>query len=105
MVAVSGDGGFLFNAQELATAVQYRVPVKVFVSNNGSFGTIRMHQEREHPSRVYGRRVRPELGRTAGTVERGNLRHEYARTAVTQRLRKSGMRTFGCSTPPRALLT
>ena len=49
-----GDGGILMTGSELATAVQYRVPVKVFVSNNGTYGTIRMHQERSFPRRNHG---------------------------------------------------
>jgi acetolactate synthase-1/2/3 large subunit len=40
--------------QELATAVQYRLPVMFIVVNNGMYGTIRMHQERDYPARVYG---------------------------------------------------
>jgi acetolactate synthase I/II/III large subunit len=53
VVSVNGDGDFLMNGQELATAVQYRVPVIFLVVNNGMYGTIRMHQEREYPARVY----------------------------------------------------
>jgi acetolactate synthase-1/2/3 large subunit len=41
------------NGQELATAVQYKLPVIFIVVNNGMYGTIRMHQEREYPARVY----------------------------------------------------
>ena len=40
--------------QELATAVQYGLPIVTIVANNGMYGTIRMHQEREYPSRVVG---------------------------------------------------
>ncbi|MGB7540831.1 MAG: thiamine pyrophosphate-binding protein [Burkholderiales bacterium] len=53
VVSVNGDGDFLMNGQELATAVQYRLPVIFIVVNNGMYGTIRMHQEREYPARVY----------------------------------------------------
>ena len=51
VVAVSGDGDFLMNGQELATAVQYDAPVIVLVVNNGMLATIRMHQERTFPGR------------------------------------------------------
>jgi acetolactate synthase-1/2/3 large subunit len=54
VVCFSGDGDFLMNGQELATAVQYRAPVIFIVVNNGMYGTIRMHQEREYPARVHG---------------------------------------------------
>ena len=58
VVAVAGDGEFLMNGQELATAVQYGAPIVVLVVNNGMYGTIRMHQEREFPARVSGTELR-----------------------------------------------
>jgi acetolactate synthase-1/2/3 large subunit len=54
VVASAGDGCFLMNGQELATAVQYRANIIVLVFDNGTYGTIRMHQEREFPGRVIG---------------------------------------------------
>jgi acetolactate synthase-1/2/3 large subunit len=58
VLAVCGDGDFLMNGQELATAVQYGANVVALVVNNGLYGTIRMHQEREYPGRVYGTDLR-----------------------------------------------
>ncbi len=52
VVAVAGDGCFLMSGQELATAVQYKAGVIFLVVDNGSYGTIRMHQERDYPGRV-----------------------------------------------------
>jgi acetolactate synthase-1/2/3 large subunit len=52
VVCFAGDGDFLMTAQEMATAVQYGANVVVVVVDNGSYGTIRMHQEREYPGRV-----------------------------------------------------
>lgn len=52
VVAVAGDGDFLMNGQELATAAQYGANLIVVVVDNGAYGTIRMHQEREYPGRV-----------------------------------------------------
>ena len=54
VVSINGDGDFLMNGQELATAVQYELPVIFIVINNDMYGTIRMHQERDYPARVYG---------------------------------------------------
>lgn len=54
VVCVAGDGCFLMNGQELATAVQYDAAIIVIVINNGMYGTIRMHQERRFPGRVIG---------------------------------------------------
>ena len=51
-VALAGDGCMLMTAQELATAVQYALPVVLIVANNSMYGTIRMHQERAYPGRV-----------------------------------------------------
>ena len=58
VVAFCGDGDFLMNGQELATAVQYGAAFVAFVVNNGLYGTIRMHQEREYPGRVFGTDLR-----------------------------------------------
>jgi acetolactate synthase-1/2/3 large subunit len=54
VIALAGDGDFLMNGQELATAVQYACDLLVVLVDNGSYGTIRMHQEREFPARVSG---------------------------------------------------
>ena len=54
VVALAGDGCFLMNGQELATAVAQGVQMLVIVVDNGNYGTIRMHQEREYPGRVSG---------------------------------------------------
>jgi acetolactate synthase-1/2/3 large subunit len=52
VVAFAGDGDFLMNGQEFATAVQYDLPIVVVLLDNGMYGTIRMHQEREYPGRI-----------------------------------------------------
>jgi acetolactate synthase-1/2/3 large subunit len=54
VVCLTGDGDFLMTGQELATAQQYQAGIIVIVFNNGMYGTIRMHQEREFPGRVHG---------------------------------------------------
>jgi acetolactate synthase-1/2/3 large subunit len=54
VVAFAGDGDFLMTGQELATAMQYELPILVVVVDNGMYGTIRMHQERHFPERVVG---------------------------------------------------
>ena len=53
-IALAGDGDFLMNGQELATAMQYRTDMLVILVDNGNYGTIRMHQERDYPSRQSG---------------------------------------------------
>lgn len=49
-----GDGGFMMSGNELATAAQYGGCPIVLLFNNGIYGTIRMHQERDHPERISG---------------------------------------------------
>jgi acetolactate synthase I/II/III large subunit len=51
---IAGDGDFLMNGQELSTATAHGAASIVLVLNNGTYGTIRMHQEREYPQRVSG---------------------------------------------------
>ncbi len=53
VVCFAGDGCFLMTGQELATAVQYGIAVVTLVLDNGMYGTIRMHQERNYPGSVY----------------------------------------------------
>ena len=52
VICFAGDGCFLMHGQEFATAVQYDLPIVVLIFDNGMYGTIRMHQERDYPGRV-----------------------------------------------------
>lgn len=78
VVAFAGDGCFLMTGQEMATAAQHGAAIVVVVVDNGMYGTIRMHQERDYPGRVSGTTLEnPDfaaLGRAYGgfgaTVER-----------------------------------
>jgi acetolactate synthase-1/2/3 large subunit len=54
VVCLNGDGDFLMNGQEFATAIMYDLPIIVIIADNGIYGTIRMHQERDYPGRVSG---------------------------------------------------
>ena len=54
VVCIAGDGDFMMSCAELATAMQYDLPVVTLIVNNGMYGTIRMHQERHYPGRVVG---------------------------------------------------
>ena len=58
VVCIAGDGDFLMNGQEFATAVQYDLPFIVVIADNGLYGTIRMHQEREYPGRISATELR-----------------------------------------------
>jgi acetolactate synthase-1/2/3 large subunit len=52
VICIAGDGDFLMTGQEFATAVQYQLPVITILFDNGMYGTIRAHQERNYPERV-----------------------------------------------------
>jgi acetolactate synthase-1/2/3 large subunit len=93
VVAFAGDGCFLMTGQEFATALQYGANIIAIVVNNGMYGTIRMHQEREYPARISGTELRnPDFaayarafGGHGETVERTE---DFA--AAFERAQKSG---------------
>lgn len=102
VVAVAGDGDFLMNGQELATAVQYGANLLVIVIDNGAYGTIRMHQEREYPARLSATSLRnPDFaalarayGGWAATVERTE---EFA-PALAEALTQPGLKLLHLKT-------
>ena len=66
VLTMAGDGDFMMNGQELATAVQYGAKTIIVILNNGVFGTIRMHQARSYPRRQAGTElVNPDFVRLA----------------------------------------
>ena len=80
VVCFAGDGDFLMNGQEFATAVQYGLPIVVVLIDNGMYGTIRMHQEREYPGprhrhgAAQSRISPPTRARSAATARRSRRR-------------------------------
>ena len=99
-VAVAGDGDFLMNGQELATAAQYRLDLIVLVIDNGSYGTIRMHQEREFPGRVSATDLaNPDFAALArafgGWSTRVETADEFA-AALDEALGRTGIRLLHC---------
>ena len=54
VLGLCGDGGFMMTGQEIATAIHHSAKPIIMVCNNGMYGTIRMHQERDYPTRVHG---------------------------------------------------
>ncbi|MCJ8190473.1 thiamine pyrophosphate-binding protein [Sphingomicrobium aestuariivivum] len=59
VVCVAGDGDFLMNGQELATAAAHGADLLVIIVDNGAYGTIRMHQERDYPDRISATELAP----------------------------------------------
>ena len=107
VVALAGDGDFLMNGQELATAVQYDCPIVVIVLDNGMYGTIRMHQEREFPGRVVGTALtNPDFAAMAaafgGHGERVERTEEFA-PAFERALASGRPAILHCIVDPQAL--
>jgi acetolactate synthase-1/2/3 large subunit len=102
VVCVAGDGDFLMNAQELATAAQYGADLLVVLVDNASYGTIRMHQEREYPERISATELKnPDFaalarayGGWATTIE---TTAEFA-PALDEALERKGIRLLHCKT-------
>lgn len=102
VVCVAGDGDFLMNGQELATAAQYGADLLVILVDNGSYGTIRMHQEREYPKRLSATQLNnPDFaafaqafGAIAETVEKTE---EFA-PALDRMMARKGIRLIHCKT-------
>jgi acetolactate synthase I/II/III large subunit len=94
VVVFAGDGDFLMNGQDFATAVQDGLPILVVVLDNGMYGTIRMHQEREYPGRVSATALRnPDFAALAraygGHGERVERTEEFG--PAFERARASGL--------------
>jgi acetolactate synthase-1/2/3 large subunit len=102
VVCVAGDGDFLMNGQELATAIRYRADLIVLVIDNGSYGTIRMHQEREYPQRLSGTDlVNPDfaaLGRAYGAWAETIERTEDFAPALARAQEQKGVRLLHLKT-------
>jgi acetolactate synthase-1/2/3 large subunit len=102
VVCVAGDGDFLMNGQELATAAQHGADLLVILVDNGSFGTIRMHQEREYPERISATELRnPDFAALArafgGWAETVDKTADFA-PALDKALKKKGIRLIHCKT-------
>jgi acetolactate synthase I/II/III large subunit len=107
VVALAGDGDFLMNGQELATAMQYGCNMLVLVIDNGVYGTIRMHQEREYPTRVSGTLLRnPDfaaLGRAYGTWAATVETTDQFAPALGEAMKQQGVRLLHLKTDPERI--
>ncbi|WP_181703624.1 thiamine pyrophosphate-dependent enzyme [Chthonobacter albigriseus] len=107
VVAFAGDGCFLMNGQEFATAVQYGLPIIAIVVDNGMFGTIRMHQERTYPGRPSATALKnPDFAAYArafgGHGETVRTAEEFV--AAFERARSSGLPAIlHCLIDPQAI--
>ena len=107
VVAFAGDGCFLMNGQEFATAVQYDAPLIVIVVDNAQYGTIRMHQERDYPGRVVGTELKnPDFRDVCEGVRwpwRAGRAHRRVRTGFERALASGKPSILHCIIDPRAI--
>lgn len=107
VVALAGDGCFLMNGQELATAVGHGADMLVLVIDNGGYGTIRMHQEREYPGRLSGTELRnPDfaaLGRAYGCWAETVETTESFAPALARAMAEKGVRLLHLKTDIEAI--
>jgi len=107
VVALAGDGDFLMNGQELATAAQYGCNFILIVVDNGTYGTIRMHQEREFPGRVVGTGLsNPDfaaLGAAYGAWSRSIDTTDGFKQALKVAKTQTGVRMIHCKIDPEQL--
>jgi acetolactate synthase-1/2/3 large subunit len=100
VVAVAGDGDFLMNGQELATAAQHGAELIAIVIDNGSYGTIRMHQERSYPGRVVATDLaNPDFAQFAAAFGAWSRRVETTEQfgdALGEALSRRGLRLLHC---------
>jgi acetolactate synthase-1/2/3 large subunit len=102
VVCVAGDGDFLMNGQELATAAQYGADVIVIVVDNGAYGTIRMHQERDYPERISATKLEnPDFAALArafgGWAEMVETTEAFT-PALDEAMERKGIRLLHCKT-------
>jgi acetolactate synthase-1/2/3 large subunit len=107
VVSLAGDGCFLMNGQEFASAAQFGAAIIVIVIDNGQYGTIRMHQEREYPGRVIGTQLQnPDFALYAkafgGHGERIERTEEFA-PAFERALASGKPAILHCLLDPRAI--
>ncbi|TLP46848.1 thiamine pyrophosphate-binding protein [Cohaesibacter sp. CAU 1516] len=107
VICFAGDGCFQMTCQEFATATQEGAPIKVIVVNNGIYGTIRMHQEREYPARLSGTSLtNPDfaaMARAMGGLAETVTRTEDFAAAFARIMAHDGPALIEIITDPQAL--
>ncbi|MCS6930755.1 MAG: thiamine pyrophosphate-binding protein [Acetobacteraceae bacterium] len=96
VLSIAGDGGFLFQVQELATAVQHRIPLVTVVFNDNAFGNVRLFQDRLFGGRrIASDLVNPDFVRLAESFGAQGLRAE-----TPEALRRAIARGFATTDRP-----
>ena len=107
VVATAGDGGFMMTSNELAVAAQLGLRIVNIVFNNGIYGTIRLHQEREYPGRVSGTTIwSPDFvhyARAFGGLGLRIERNDEIGDAVRQVLAHDGISVLDVAVSPETI--
>ncbi len=107
VICIAGDGDFLMNGQEFATAVQYGLPLIVVIADNGIYGTIRMHQEREYPGRIIATELRnpdlPPMPAPSAASASASSARRISRRHSRRRRRPASPRSSGLPIDPEAI--
>ena len=94
VIAVSGDGGFMFGVQELATAAQHNIGVVTIVMNDGAFGNVKRNQKEDYGERYLGVELRnPDFLKLAdafGVMGQRVNSPEGLRNAIKEAFREDG---------------
>ena len=97
----------MMNGQELATAIHYGCNMLVIIVDNGIYGTIRMHQEREYPGRVWGTSLHnPDfaaLGRAYGAWAATIETTDQFAPALAEAITRKGVRLLQLKTDPERI--
>lgn len=100
VVALCGDGGFLYTSQELATAVQEQVDVVAIVFNDNAYGALKQFQDRHHGGRQIGVELRnPDFAKLADAYGANGIKLRASRdlgSALTDALGRRGPSVIEC---------
>jgi acetolactate synthase-1/2/3 large subunit len=100
VVALCGDGGFLYTSQELATAVQEQVDVVAIVFNDNAYGALKQFQDRHHGGRRIGVELRnPDFAKLADAYGANGVKLRASRnlgSALTDALGRRGPSVIEC---------
>lgn len=108
VVCIAGDGSFQMNLQEIATCMDYNLPVKIFILNNGYLGMVRQFQEKICEQRYYATKIsNPDFVKLAQSYGAFGLRVEKiedVKLAIKQAMDYNGTALIDFVIEPEELL-
>ena len=108
VICIAGDGSFQMNMQELATCMDYNLPVKIFILDNGYLGMVRQFQEKSCDERYFATKIsNPDFIKLAESYGAKALRVEKledVENAVNEALSADGTFIIDFAIEPKELL-